>query len=751
MKKSVKILIAVLSVIMTCIVFVAVGCKKDDPTNEHVCESVCSECGKCTNPSCKEDACKEKCQGHEEKHKCSSKCSVCGKCLNYDCEDEACKDKCGTETDKVRYVFEGEDSHVIRNGGSLGALGTAKEEKYGATETYISNFNANLGASIIFNLYVENETTANLFVSVCKRMQPTVFTNNVAVVVNKNQMLDSPSIVPSNGRDKDTWTEFVDVNLGCVQLKAGKNEIKLSIMDAEATAGYNVNNISVRSSVPVSWYEGAHECETACSVCGKCTDYTCKDSACADKCEDGWSHYEFSATSSNAVAQNAAIDGESLVLTDKSSGVRFKLSASKAAYASLSVVLEKGESDIAVSELLNSIAFNGNAISSDAVLSASAEGSFVAVKVGYISLNEDSNVFYVGGNASQSVKIKGISVNTTAELDWLVSASNYIFEAEDAQSNAWATDTLWKVNDGTASGGKYVGHVFDVAGQGYYLLFTVHAEEDCEATLYLGLGAALTFSANCLPITINDTPIAFDTTITATDWTKFVEREIGTVNLKKGNNTVKVKIGAGAATNIDYLGFYCEKKLSVGQEVEIHTCTSKCSICHKCTNSECLDDACKDKCQGHEESDKQKIVFEAETAESNAWAVDTLWKMTDRPETSGGKYVGHIGDVAGQGYYLSFDVYAAEDCTATLLYCLGTGTSINSNVIALSVNGSDVETDATCNTGGWFNFSETEITSVNLQKGKNTIKITFNDGCLFNMDYLALESEAVLSATELAE
>lgn len=34
-------------------------------TKTHVCESVCEECGKCTDTACMEENCKEKCEGHE--------------------------------------------------------------------------------------------------------------------------------------------------------------------------------------------------------------------------------------------------------------------------------------------------------------------------------------------------------------------------------------------------------------------------------------------------------------------------------------------------------------------------------------------------------------------------------------------------------------------------------------------------------------------------------------------------------------
>ena len=64
------------------------------PDSEHECESQCSECGKCTNEDCAEDACQEKCEGHVPPHACENKCSECGKCTNEHCKEDVCKEKC---------------------------------------------------------------------------------------------------------------------------------------------------------------------------------------------------------------------------------------------------------------------------------------------------------------------------------------------------------------------------------------------------------------------------------------------------------------------------------------------------------------------------------------------------------------------------------------------------------------------------------------------------------------------------------
>lgn len=140
MRKN-KIVAVMLLVFVLALSFVLTACV----TDEHQCTSKCPECGKCLNKECTQEACKEKCPGHEEKpehvcghkcptcgkctdttctdpvcadkcpgheptppaHECTSKCPVCGKCTNKDCTEEACKDKC--------QGHGGDDKHVCQH------------------------------------------------------------------------------------------------------------------------------------------------------------------------------------------------------------------------------------------------------------------------------------------------------------------------------------------------------------------------------------------------------------------------------------------------------------------------------------------------------------------------------------------------------------------------------------------------------------------------------------------------------------
>ena len=70
------------------------------PVEEHVCKHVCDTCHKCTDKSCTDTVCKDKCEGHGsvqppvEEHVCEHVCDTCHKCTDKSCADPVCKDKC---------------------------------------------------------------------------------------------------------------------------------------------------------------------------------------------------------------------------------------------------------------------------------------------------------------------------------------------------------------------------------------------------------------------------------------------------------------------------------------------------------------------------------------------------------------------------------------------------------------------------------------------------------------------------------
>ena len=104
-----------LTVILSFMVFLGAfaACNPGDSSSEsstptHTCESVCPECGKCTDADCTEEACADKCAGHTQApaHECESVCPECGKCLDEACTEEACEDKCPGHTVSGEHTCE---------------------------------------------------------------------------------------------------------------------------------------------------------------------------------------------------------------------------------------------------------------------------------------------------------------------------------------------------------------------------------------------------------------------------------------------------------------------------------------------------------------------------------------------------------------------------------------------------------------------------------------------------------------------
>lgn len=193
-------------------------------------------------------------------HKCTQQCPVCGKCMDMECEDPVCAEKCGDVEGYKAYTIQAEDYNVDLHAGARGELTTVRViDDAGVTDeikernsdvVYIGNFNASAGASIEYNIWAEKDAAATLLVSVCKRLRSAMFTQGVAVMVN-NEMLERDTFVPSTGTGTDTWADFIDVNLGCIQLKSGMNNIQF--MNTSADFGYNFDNIKIKTDAKIGW------------------------------------------------------------------------------------------------------------------------------------------------------------------------------------------------------------------------------------------------------------------------------------------------------------------------------------------------------------------------------------------------------------------------------------------------------------------------------------------------------------------
>ena len=268
-----KKLSRVLAVALVAAIIVFGGLAACGPETEpHVCEHPCPVCGLCTDPDCDDPVCAEKCPGHETAHECEQKCPVCGGCLDMECKEEECAVKCGSDhANKTEYSVTG--LKVAKSGVTLDVTGG-----------FATDFNLANGGAISYKFDVAEEMTATMSVFVRRTVSSRVYTDYVDVTVN-GEKFASPATVPALSNSATaTWSE---VNLGCVELKAGANEIsfvaKGNGADCWAFKSLKLYYDTIRTEQQLAT-EVAHECMSACATCGGCTDFSCYNPGCANKC-----------------------------------------------------------------------------------------------------------------------------------------------------------------------------------------------------------------------------------------------------------------------------------------------------------------------------------------------------------------------------------------------------------------------------------------------------------------------------------
>ena len=153
------------------------------------------------------------------------------------------------------YYFEAEDERVALTKGKNGQL---KVEN-----TYIGEFACNVGAAIEYTIVAEKATTAKLYVSVIQR-KGEKFTDVVSIKVNEKE-ITSDAVVPANPTGSIDWTSFITVEIGNIELIAGKNVI--SFTDISDKTGYNFDKIILKCANSLDWVQ-------VCELKIEAEDYT---------------------------------------------------------------------------------------------------------------------------------------------------------------------------------------------------------------------------------------------------------------------------------------------------------------------------------------------------------------------------------------------------------------------------------------------------------------------------------------------
>ncbi len=354
---------------------------------------------------------------------CEHKCPVCGGCLDAESTNEACVVKCGES-----YLY-GETFNVAEE------LNVAKTSlTYDKTKAYYVGFSKSNEGAVSYRLDSNKDMTVNLTVSVRKSSEEDVFTDVITVAVNGAE-LDRPSVIHSG-------SGVANVNLGCVSLVEGENTINF-IAEGDGDHVHEFLGISVAydgedtavSLLPAE--QIPHTCESECGVCGGCTDFSCLNPGCENKCECvSGTHNAHIFTVLDERADNhgrginSEIDGVGCTW-DKETRITYEIDSSISGTVKLGAVVSQDvKTDLKFTDQFV-ITVNDAQVHGDGTMPVSATGqrewnTYSMTVIGEITLKKGRNVINFSQTPKKNVTNAAynfqsmIIFSETGEFDWYV-------------------------------------------------------------------------------------------------------------------------------------------------------------------------------------------------------------------------------------------------------------------------------------------------------------------------------------------
>ena len=675
--------------------------KPEEVIPPHTCQNVCVVCGGCTDLYCEEDACKTKCSCPVL---CEHACNTCGLCLDATSTDDLCKEKCGSTLTNLQ-EFEAEDDHVLKYAGNSGDLFNAKET--GATESYVGGLNANGGASLKFVLEAEEESVTNLIVSISKRQSALLFMNSMLVTVNGN-IMESKAILPAITETEADWVTFMDLNLGCIQLKEGRNVIEFTVTDSQNGTGFNFNAITLKSNTNVIWYEGEHICDDICTVCGLCRKAQCGDFICEDKCLCDMNKQQF-----NIVDGEAELSGLNNVegvaeFNAPNQKVTYAIKSTKLTTATLFLYIKTENKNLRLNTLF-SAKINGKEI--DSSFNKVPDGDYTMMKFANVTLPYGHNTIEIVSLSDNNISFKGIVIGCDEEMTYVdenefLTTEDYVFVTGAAYKS---TENCIAMNENA---------------QGSIITFPIKASEATTADLYFNIATRSTPAniSDILKIKVNGEEITTEATLpnVGMEWFTYNEVFLNNISLKAGHNEITFEVltnNPSINTNLRAILF------------KNTTATLEWSDAGATSN---------------------RVKIEAE----NTTFTKVNYEGREYPsvnggfEASGDVYVGGINDaglyVPGEAK-LSFKVNATEKCEARIYFGAGVSGSARASSYTVFVNGVEYNSTQNWSGDGWYDWKSQFFGVIQLQEGLNTIEIRINSNECINLDYFIVESAAEIS------
>lgn len=571
--------ITILTIIIAVVLVVALvtGIVLMSATPAHTCGDKCVICGGCKNDDCNESACEIKCSCeavNPDETLCKIKCEKCGKCTDLRCKEPACSDKCGNAFTS-EFKFEVEDSHVSRQGRlatkNVPVENPVDETRTNQDVTYLGGFTSVEGGHLLFEINASKATTANLVISVGMRSNSVRYTDNNLIVINGENFFSNTRVPMMKSGDKE-WEVFTLVNLGCVSLVEGFNTIEITPV-GEASYAYNFDYmlLTVSDDVTLSWCD-YHICRKVCQTCGKCTDLTCMEDACFEKCDcDGTVKNVFYGLNEYVESANFVLNDKGFLgATSKGTGYAvFNVNATTATTASLKMLISTQMAEGTTFDEIMYLYVNGT--KQTCTVQVPSGGSWTAfeyVTLGDYQLVAGTNTIRIEMHSKEAgtktCNIKALRIDCDQQLYW----DGYVNHActsvcpdcggcKDAECNnpVCATkcpcikSTLCVIDENANfefGGSPQYAAALNVTKQqigsttkGLIITFNVTVETACTVDLFalIAAGGSKTIAERFV-LTVNGTQITLNDVSFGKGYEAFEKIEFATINLNAGANTI---------------------------------------------------------------------------------------------------------------------------------------------------------------------------------------------------------------------
>ena len=540
---------------------------------QHRCQSVCEECGKCKNPSCTEEACLEKCEGHAVSYE---------KFLDI------------TSAARAEYKIEAEDLDYSKckkrgNPDEKPTIATLDPKYETSGNICVSDLSAQ-GNRFGFKVHSDVEADMAITFRMCVSLRENQVVDDILSIRWNDTLVRTGHTIVWNNE----WHIWEDVTVYGLKLLAGDNILDIDVLSASCP-DFDCFTILVDPELPAP--PETHECTHVCPECGLCLDPDCTDPVCAEKCQG----HETPVKTLDSIAVTTApktvyIAGE----TFETAGMVVTASYTDGSSEEVTGYTVDKTGALTIYDTKVVVTYNEKTVELPVTVRIPKPATALTIE------NTDNAVYIVEGE----------------DLDYSYCTSNPKVETNPA-------DTDGKVTSGNAGAGN-------LQKEGNMFGFVVNCAAETTVKIYMRASAVANdvILDDAVEMTVNGQRVLSGATVT---WkqegsTRYFHNwyDIGyaEVTLQAGDNEILFRMHTTASNSSRVVNLDCFYIVAspTGEEVltPAHVCESACEICGLCTNAECTNYGCKDKCEGHTAEVKELVGISVTTAKTAYIAGETF-------------------------------------------------------------------------------------------------------------------------------